>query len=55
MVFDKQHKVIVSILSLEEASAFIKFLESEIIRHLDDINQAKALIGYVKKEILNEG
>ena len=52
MIFNEQHKVIVSSLNQDEASAFIKFLESEIIRHQDDINQAKALIGLVKKEIL---
>ncbi len=55
MIFDlKSHKVIVSSLNQDEARAFIKFLESEIIRHKDDINQAKSLIGYVKKEVLGE-
>jgi len=52
MIFNEQHKVIVSSLTKDEARAFIKFLESEIIRHKDDINQAKSLIGLVKKEIL---
>ena len=54
MIFNNQHKVIVNSLSKDEARAFIKFLESEIIRHEDDINQAKSLIGLVKKEILDE-
>ena len=54
MIFNDQHKVIVGTLNNDEARAFIKFLESEIIRHKDDINQAKSLIGYVKKEILDE-
>ena len=54
MIFNKEHKVIVSTLNEAEARAFIKFLESEIIRHKDDINQAKSLIGLVKKEILCE-
>ena len=54
MIFNEQHKVIISTLTQDEASAFIKFLESEIIRHKDDINQAKSLIGYVHKEILHE-
>ncbi len=52
MEFNKQHKVIVKTLSPAEAFVFILFLKSEIIRHQDDINQAKALIGYVKKEKL---
>ncbi len=55
MIFNDQHKVIVSTLDKPEARAFIKFLDSEIIRHEDDINQAKALIGLIKKEILKDG
>ena len=54
MIFNDRHKVIISTLNKDEAMAFIKFLESEIIRHKDDINQAKGLIGLVKKEILGE-
>lgn len=49
MIFNSQHKVIIDSLSLNEASAFIKFLQSEIIRHWDDIQQAKDLIALVKK------
>ncbi len=52
MIFNEKHKVIVSTLSEAEAHAFIKFLESEIIRHEDNINQARSLLGLVKKEIL---
>ena len=52
MEFNEEHKVIINTLSRIEAKAFIKFLESEIIRHQDDINQAKSLIGYVKNQIL---
>ena len=52
MEFNSEHKVIISTLSRIEAKAFIKFLESEIIRHQDDIDQAKSLIGYVKNRIL---
>jgi len=55
MEFNRQNKVIVSTLSQDEARAFIKFLESEILRHEDDIDKAKSLIGYVEKEILKEG
>ena len=54
MEFNAEHKVIIGTLNKDEARAFVKFLESEIIRHQDDINQAKSLIGYVKKEVLDE-
>ncbi len=52
MKFNEQHKVIVKTLSKDEAAAFIKFLESEIVRHQDDIYRAKSLIRYVRKAIL---
>ena len=52
MEFNSEHKVIISTLSRIEAKAFIKFLESEIIRHQDDINQAKSLISLIKTTIL---
>ncbi len=48
MLFNKEHKVIISTLSQEEAKAFIKFLQSEIIRHEDDIGLAKKLIQLVE-------
>ena len=54
MEFNAEHKVIIGTLTKDEARAFVKFLESEIIRHQDDINQAESLIGYVKKEVLDE-
>lgn len=54
MEFNKEHKVIIGTLNKDEARAFVKFLLSEIVRHHDDINQAKSLIGYVRKEILDE-
>jgi len=49
---DESHKVIISSLSRVEAKAFIKFLESEIIRHEDDIQRAQKLIRFVKREII---
>lgn len=49
MIFNNQHKVIIESMTLQEARAFIKFLESEIIRHGDDILQARDLIALVKK------
>ena len=52
MEFDPRHKVIISTLSRIEAKAFIKFLESEIIRHEEDIEKARELITLVKWEIL---
>jgi len=48
MIFNEHHKVIIETLSEAEARAFIKFLESEIIRHNDDITQALGLIETVK-------
>ena len=49
---DESHKVIIRSLSRIEAKAFIKFLESEIIRHENDIRQAQRLIRFVKREII---
>ena len=54
MRFNKEHKVVISSLNQDEARVFIIFLDTEIKRHQDDINKAKALIGLVKKEILGE-
>lgn len=54
MRFSPEHKVKIDSMTPTEAKIFIVFLETEIIRHIDDINQAKALIGYVQKEILDE-
>jgi len=48
MIFNKEHKVIVETLDEPEAKAFVKFLESEILRHGDDIEHAKDLIKLVK-------
>ena len=52
MEFNNEHKVIISTLSRIEAKAFIKFLESEIVRHGDDIETAQRLIDYVKWTVL---
>jgi len=54
MQFNNEHKVIISTLNKDEAKAFVKFLESEIIRHNDDIKQARNLISLVKTCILKE-
>lgn len=52
MIFDPvSHKVIIDTLSPSEASAFIKFLESEVIRHEDDIKLAKELIKLVEEKL----
>lgn len=48
MEFNNEHKVIINTLSESEARAFIKFLQSEIIRHEDDIKQAHELIKMVR-------
>ena len=50
MKFNKEHKVIIDTLDACEASAFIKFLESEIICHWEDIKKASELISIVKKK-----
>ena len=44
MKFDDDNKVIIETLTEVEASAFIKFLQSEILRHQRDIEDAKKLI-----------
>ena len=49
MEFNEEHKVIIESLTRIEAKAFMKFLQSEIIRHQDDIQQAVALIRHVKE------
>ena len=48
MEFDTTHKVIIETMTKEEASAFVKFLGSEIRRHQIDIKDAEALIRRVK-------
>ena len=49
MKFDFDQKVIIKTLNQTEASAFIKFLRSEIIRHQRDIVDAERLIAQVKE------
>ena len=48
MIFNDQHLVIIETLNYAEACAFIKFLESEIIRHQDDMQQARDLIELIR-------
>ncbi len=52
MIFNEQHKVIIDSLSRDEANAFIKFLQSEIVRHYDDIKQAEDLIALVNIKMM---
>ncbi len=57
MIFDSDNKVIISTLNKAEASAFIKFLQSEILRYKRDIKDAEYLIEVVErqiKEVANE-
>ncbi len=49
MIFNDEHKVIINSLKKEEAEAFILFLKSEVVRHEDDIRQAKELINLVRE------
>lgn len=51
MKFNKDHLVIIETLTKEEASAFIKFLKSEVIRHEEDIMQALNLIKEVERKL----
>lgn len=44
MNFDETNKVIIDTMNQQEASAFVKFLESEIARHEQDIDEANKLI-----------
>ena len=48
MQFDIEHKVIIDTMDESEASAFVKFLQSEIMRHHMDISNAYELIAKVK-------
>jgi len=49
MEFDITHKVIIESMSTREAKAFVKFLQSEIRRHQQDIEEAGLLIQKVKE------
>jgi hypothetical protein len=48
MRFNEEHLVIIESLTRDEAKAFVKFLESECVRHEDDVKLAKELINKVK-------
>ena len=50
MKFDETNKVIIDTLDRNEANAFIKFLQSEIARHEEDIENAYDLIRKVAKK-----
>ena len=43
MKFNEENKVIIDTMNEPEARAFVKFLDSEILRHFEDIKQAKKL------------
>ena len=49
MKFDNTNKVIIDTMNKMEASAFVKFLQSEIARHENDIENAYDLIREVAK------
>jgi len=48
MIFNNENKVIIETMNKDEARAFIKFLQSEVARHLMDIRRAHELIREVK-------
>jgi len=49
-IFDEDHKVIPETLTKETAPVFILFLESEIQRHQEDIDETTDLVKRIKKE-----
>ena len=50
MDFDKTNKVIIETMDVPEAKAFVKFLRSEVARHLMDIENAYKLMKQVKQK-----
>ena len=50
MDFDKTNKVIIDTMDEAEARAFVKFLRSEVARHLMDIENAYKLMKRVKQK-----
>ena len=50
MIFNEEHLVIIGTLNKAEAKAFAQFLKSEILRHHDDIKQARELIKHIEEE-----
>jgi hypothetical protein len=50
MEFSKNYKVLIDTMNESEARAYIKFLDTEIVRHLDDILQADRLKQEVKEK-----
>lgn len=54
MIFDKENKVIISTMNKTESTAFVKFLQSEILRHQKDIKEAEYLIKMVERQMREE-
>jgi len=54
MEFDKGNKAIIDTLTPIEAEVFIKFLQTEILRHFRDIRDARALIKTVRNKFMKE-
>jgi len=52
MEFDVEHKVKIETMTREEAKAFIIFLESERLRHLQDVKECVLLITLVKERYI---
>ena len=55
MKFDDQCKVIIDTMDESEAKAFIKFLASEIFRHMRDIDDARKLVKTVEEKFRLKG
>ncbi len=52
MKFDDKDKVIIETMDTAEAQAFIKFLDSEIHRHLRDVREAMELQSKIQLDII---
>jgi len=53
ITFTEQHLTIIEALDIPETKAFIAFLESEILRHQEDIESTKQRIRMAEKHIEN--
>lgn len=54
MKFNKENKVIIESMDEAECRAFVKFLQSEIYRHLRDVADAEDLMREVRDKIRRE-
>lgn len=53
ITFTEQHLTIIEQLDIPETKAFIAFLETEVLRHIEDIESTKQRIRMAEKHIEN--